>query len=75
MGNVAGSRGSVIPFFHKLITDGAAELPSTDYRMTRFWISPTEGVKLVIKALKKLRARGPLSARFLLQDYRSGGKQ
>lgn len=48
-GNVAGSRGSVIPFFHKLIADGAAELPITDYRMTRFWISLTEGVKLVIQ--------------------------
>lgn len=54
-GNVAGSRGSVIPFFHKLITDGAAELPITDYRMTRFWISLTEGVKLVIKALEEAK--------------------
>ncbi len=50
-GNVAGSRGSVIPFFHKLIQDGAKELPITDLRMTRFWISLTQGVELVIKAL------------------------
>lgn len=50
-GNVAGSRGSVIPFFHKLIEDGAAELPITDFRMTRFWISLYEGIQLVIKAL------------------------
>jgi UDP-N-acetylglucosamine 4,6-dehydratase (inverting) len=50
-GNVAGSRGSVIPFFHKLIQEGATELPITDFRMTRFWISLTQGVELVIKAL------------------------
>lgn len=52
-GNVAGSRGSVIPFFHKLIKDGAQELPITDLRMTRFWISLTQGVELVIKALEE----------------------
>lgn len=50
-GNVAGSRGSVIPFFDKLIRDGARELPITDFRMTRFWISLFEGIQLVIKAL------------------------
>lgn len=50
-GNVAGSRGSVIPFFHKLIQSGATELPITDFRMTRFWISLEEGIELVIKAL------------------------
>lgn len=50
-GNVAGSRGSVIPFFDKLIREGATELPITDFRMTRFWISLDEGIKLVIKAL------------------------
>ena len=50
-GNVAGSRGSVIPVFHKLIKEGKTELPVTDVRMTRFWISLTQGVELVIKAL------------------------
>lgn len=50
-GNVAGSRGSVIPFFHRLVTDGAEELPITDARMTRFWISLDEAVELVFKAL------------------------
>ena len=50
-GNVAGSRGSVIPFFHNIIKNGGKELPITDYRMTRFWISLTQGVELVIKAL------------------------
>ena len=54
-GNVAGSRGSVIPFFQKMIDDGVRELPITDYRMTRFWISLEQGVELVIKALDEAR--------------------
>ncbi len=54
-GNVAGSRGSVIPFFQKIIENGGKELPITDYRMTRFWIDLEEGVKLVIKALSDAR--------------------
>lgn len=52
-GNVAGSRGSVIPFFKNIIDNGGTELPITDYRMTRFWISITQGVELVIKALQE----------------------
>lgn len=54
-GNVAGSRGSVIPFFRNIIEQGGKELPITDYRMTRFWISITQGVELVIKALEESR--------------------
>lgn len=54
-GNVAGSRGSVIPFFQNIIDNGGNELPITDYRMTRFWISLEEGVKLVVKALEESR--------------------
>ena len=54
-GNVAGSRGSVIPFFQNIIDNGGKELPITDYRMTRFWISLEEGVKLVVKALEESR--------------------
>lgn len=54
-GNVAGSRGSVIPFFQNIIANGGKSLPITDYRMTRFWISLEEGVKLVIKALEESR--------------------
>ena len=50
-GNVAGSRGSVIPFFKQIVANGGSELPITDYRMTRFWISLEQGVELVIKAL------------------------
>lgn len=44
-GNVAGSRGSVIPFFRNLIENGENELPITDYHMTRFWIDLEEGVE------------------------------
>ena len=50
-GNVAGSRGSVIPFFQNLIDKGETVLPITDFRMTRFWISLEQGVELVTKAL------------------------
>lgn len=52
-GNVAGSRGSIIPLFHNIIQNGGKELPITDFRMTRFWISLTQGVELVIKALEE----------------------
>lgn len=54
-GNVAGSRGSVIPIFHNVIKNGGAELPVTDCRMTRFWISLQEGVELVVKALEEAK--------------------
>ncbi|EPY2305680.1 UDP-N-acetylglucosamine 4,6-dehydratase (inverting) [Clostridium sporogenes] len=54
-GNVAGSRGSVIPFFKSLIEEGKKEMPITDSRMTRFWITLEQGVELVIKALKESR--------------------
>ena len=54
-GNVAGSRGSVIPFFESLIEQGKTELPITDFRMTRFWISLEQGVELVIKALEEAK--------------------
>ena len=52
-GNVAGSRGSVIPLFHEILQKGGTELPITDCRMTRFWISLQQGVELVIKALEE----------------------
>lgn len=54
-GNVAGSRGSVIPYFKKLIEDGAKELPITDKRMTRFWLKIEEGCDLVLTALKEMQ--------------------
>jgi len=52
-GNVAGSRGSVIPFFDTLIKDGRKDLPITDFEMTRFWITLEQGVELVFKALEE----------------------
>lgn len=53
-GNVVGSRGSVVPFFRKLIDDGAKELPITDARMTRFWITLQDGVDLVLKSFERM---------------------
>ncbi len=50
-GNVVGSRGSVVPFFKKLVADGADTLPITDERMTRFWITLEQGVNFVLSAL------------------------
>jgi len=49
-GNVVGSRGSVIPFFRKLVAEGADHLPITDERMTRFWITLQQGVNFVISS-------------------------
>ena len=51
-GNVVGSRGSVIPFFCDLIRKGIRDLPVTDERMTRFWLTLDEGVDLVLKAVE-----------------------
>ncbi len=52
-GNVAGSRGSIIPLFKGLIEKGEKALPITDPRMTRFWITLEQGVDLVFKALEE----------------------
>lgn len=54
-GNVAGSRGSVIPFFRKVIEEERSVVPITDYRMTRFWITLDQGVDLVLRALYESR--------------------
>jgi FlaA1/EpsC-like NDP-sugar epimerase len=54
-GNVAGSRGSVIPFFKELLGGGAQELPLTDERMTRFWMTLDQAVLLVMKAFELSR--------------------
>ena len=53
-GNVAGSRGSVLPFFEKLIASGASSLPITDVRMTRFWITLQQGVDFVLENFKRM---------------------
>jgi UDP-N-acetylglucosamine 4,6-dehydratase/5-epimerase len=54
-GNVVGSRGSVVPFFNKLLADGATELPITDPRMTRFWITLPQGVDFVLKNFQRMK--------------------
>lgn len=53
-GNVVGSRGSVVPFFRKLIHEGAQEIPITDPRMTRFWITLQQGIDFVIKNFERM---------------------
>jgi UDP-N-acetylglucosamine 4,6-dehydratase len=53
-GNVVGSRGSVAPLFQRLIGRGATELPITDPRMTRFWITLGEGVDFVLSSLSTM---------------------
>jgi len=54
-GNVVGSRGSVIPFFRKLVDQGADHLPITDERMTRFWITLQQGVNFVVTSFAMMR--------------------
>ena len=54
-GNVAGSRGSVAPLFQDMVAKGVKELPITDPRMTRFWISLDQGVDFVLSSLEMMR--------------------
>lgn len=54
-GNVAGSRGSVIPYFKNLAKNGSESLPITDIRMTRFWINLEQGIDLVVKAINEAK--------------------
>jgi len=51
-GNVVGSRGSVVPYFKKLLAQGVEALPITDVRMTRFWITLDQGVAFVLSSLE-----------------------
>lgn len=53
-GNVVGSRGSVVPFFQKLIDEKKDSLPITDKKMTRFWITLEQGVNFVIKNFERM---------------------
>ena len=53
-GNVIGSRGSVVPFFRKLIEEGVKELPITDINMTRFLITLEDGVNFVLKNFERM---------------------
>lgn len=53
-GNVVGSRGSVVPFFQRLIAQGTDHLPITDERMTRFWITLQQGVEFVVRSFERM---------------------
>jgi len=53
-GNVVGSRGSVVPFFKRLIAQKSDFLPITDERMTRFWITIQQGVDFVLKNFERM---------------------
>ena len=54
-GNVVGSRGSIVPFFEKLIAEGAKELPITHEKMTRFMITLRDGVEFVLKNFERMQ--------------------
>lgn len=54
-GNVVGSRGSVVPFFKKLMAEGVKELPITEAEMTRFWITLEQGVNFVLKNFERMK--------------------
>ena len=54
-GNVLNSRGSVIPFFKKLISENKKSLPLTNEKMTRFFIKVEDGVKFVINSFLRMR--------------------
>ena len=54
-GNVVGSRGSVVPFFKSLIERGETTLPITDERMTRFWITLSQGIEFVLSSFSRMQ--------------------
>ncbi len=54
-GNVIGSRGSIVPLFERLIREGAADLPITDPRMTRFFITLAQGVAFVLSSIAMMK--------------------
>jgi len=51
-GNVVGSRGSVIPLFLEQRKTGRVTI--TDKRMTRFWITLEQGVRVVIRCAEQM---------------------
>lgn len=53
-GNVLASRGSIVPLWQKMVADGAKELPVTDERMTRFWITLDQAVDFVIDTFPRM---------------------
>ena len=53
-GNVVGSRGSVVPYFTKLLDSGTTHFPITHEKMTRFWITLQAGVDFVLKNFERM---------------------
>ena len=53
-GNVVGSRGSVAPFFKKILNQGELSLPITHPEMTRFWITLRQGVDFVLENFERM---------------------
>ncbi len=51
-GNVVGSRGSVIPVFMEQRKRGRITI--TDPRMTRFWLTLEQGVRLVVRCIEQM---------------------
>jgi UDP-N-acetylglucosamine 4,6-dehydratase len=54
-GNVVGSRGSVVPFFRKLLAEGVTTLPITDAAMTRFWITLPQAAQFVLDSFARMQ--------------------
>ena len=54
-GNVIGSRGSIIPFFKRLVDEGKTAIPITDERMTRFWITLPQAVNFTLSSMEIMR--------------------
>lgn len=59
-GNVAASRGSIIPYWQQLIAHGISALPITDERMTRFWITLDEAVDFVYRCFSLIKKGGEI---------------
>jgi UDP-N-acetylglucosamine 4,6-dehydratase/5-epimerase len=53
-GNIAGSSGSVIPFFRSLLDNGQSVLPVTDPEMTRYWFAQNDAVRYVVRCLRHM---------------------
>ena len=54
-GNVSGSRGSVLPFFKKLVDENKPFLPITDLNMTRFWITLDQAYNFVCNSILNMK--------------------
>lgn len=55
-GNVVGSRGSVVPLFQQIANAGG-DIPITDPRMTRFWMTLDQAVDFVLTSLDMMKGR------------------